>query len=41
MPVDTRQSHYGGEEGPMLKRGYSIKYFGKQPEVAKLQSGIR
>ena len=26
MPVDTQQNHYGGEEGPMLKRGYSIKY---------------
>ena len=37
MPVDTRQSHYGGEEGPMLKRGYSIKY----RRIYKIWQGIR
>ena len=26
MPVDTQQNHCGGEEGIMLKRGYSLKY---------------
>lgn len=37
MPVDTRQNHYGGEEGPMLKIGYSIKY----RRIYKIWQGIR
>ena len=37
MPVDTRQNHYGGEEGQMLKIVYSIKY----RRIYKIWQGIR
>ena len=37
MPVDTQQNHCGGEEGIMLKRGYSLKY----RRIYKIWQGIR